>query len=65
MKIAKNILHKLSKRRCFTISELHKTWEEYISNLPKKKRHELRKIRRLEENTEYDSGDYSTSNHQG
>ena len=44
--------------------KLPETWEEYISNLPKKKRHELRrKIRRLEENTEYNSGDYSTPNH--
>ena len=44
--------------------KLPETWDEYISNLPKKKRHELRrKIRRLEENTEFDSGDYYTYNH--
>tara|TARA_Y100001970_G_scaffold103268_1_gene129601 strand:- start:2006 stop:2959 length:954 start_codon:yes stop_codon:yes gene_type:complete len=44
--------------------KLPETWDEYISYLPKKKRHELRrKIRRLEENTEFDSGDYYTYNH--
>ena len=44
--------------------KLPETWEEYITNLPKKKRHELRrKIRRLEENTEYEAGDYSSSIH--
>tara|TARA_Y100000768_G_scaffold353131_1_gene305210 strand:- start:15713 stop:16657 length:945 start_codon:yes stop_codon:yes gene_type:complete len=37
---------------------LPKSWDEYMSYLPKKKRHELRrKIRRLEENSDFLSGD--------
>ena len=37
---------------------LPKSWEEYLLNLNKKRRHEIkRKIRRLEENVDFSSGD--------
>jgi len=40
---------------------LPNNWDEYLSLLPKKKRHELRrKIRRLEQNSDFSSGDLST-----
>lgn len=40
---------------------LPNSWDEYLALLPKKKRHELRrKIRRLEQNSDFSSGDLST-----
>lgn len=43
---------------------LPNTWDEYLSFLPKKKRHELRrKIRRLEQNVDFISGDYDSMEH--
>lgn len=40
---------------------LPNSWDEYLTSLPKKKRHELkRKIRRIEQNADFSTGDLSS-----
>lgn len=40
---------------------LPNSWDEYLASLPKKKRHELkRKIRRIEQNADFSTGDLSS-----